>query len=283
MEMNQGGGNNLSEEERLTKVIELQNEAAQQADMVEYRGSKIKQETAQIFAGINQDSFEDHAFGCMIGAFVGDSMGSLVEFIACEVPDDRLDEVFQMPGGGPHKVGPGQITDDSELAMCMLWGFSREEKKPEEKLAKLDVNLLASFYKHWVVSEPFDIGGTTAGALEPLKEEGVTDDELAKVAKFRAFMENRDSASNGCMMRATPLAVWGCNLTKEELRDLSNADVTMTHPHQCPKDACYLYNLGIQFLLQNIEDPDRAEKCFEYCLKETESFKKSRTYGAGGV
>ena len=65
----------------------------------------------------------------MIGAFVGDSMGSLVEFIACEVPEERLDTVFTMPGGGPHRVGPGQITDDSEMAMSMMWGLTREEKK----------------------------------------------------------------------------------------------------------------------------------------------------------
>ena len=25
-----------------------------------------------------------------------------------------------MPGGGVFKVGPGQITDDSEMAMCLL-------------------------------------------------------------------------------------------------------------------------------------------------------------------
>ena len=28
-----------------------------------------------------------------------------------------------MPGGGPHKLGPGQITDDSELAMGLMKGI----------------------------------------------------------------------------------------------------------------------------------------------------------------
>ena len=31
-----------------------------------------------------------------------------------------MEECMEMPGGGPHQVGPGQITDDSELAMCQL-------------------------------------------------------------------------------------------------------------------------------------------------------------------
>lgn len=44
------------------------------------------------------------------------------------------------------------------------------------------------------------MGITTAEALEPLKE--VEDpNALCRVAKFRAYMANRDSASNGCVMR----------------------------------------------------------------------------------
>jgi len=34
-----------------------------------------------------------------------------------------MDEVILMPGGGPFNLGPGQITDDSELATCMLSGL----------------------------------------------------------------------------------------------------------------------------------------------------------------
>ena len=30
---------------------------------------------------------------------------------------------MRMPGGGPFRLAPGQITDDSELAMCLMWGL----------------------------------------------------------------------------------------------------------------------------------------------------------------
>ena len=30
---------------------------------------------------------------------------------------------MNMPGGGPFKLGSGQITDDSELAMCLMTGL----------------------------------------------------------------------------------------------------------------------------------------------------------------
>jgi ADP-ribosyl-[dinitrogen reductase] hydrolase len=68
-------------------------------------------------------SFEDRAYGCILGAFIADSCGSYLEFsneIHCE---DTMNECMTMPGGGPHNVGPGQVTDDSELAMCLMWGI----------------------------------------------------------------------------------------------------------------------------------------------------------------
>ena len=43
----------------------------------------------------------------MIAAFIADSMGSLDEFTDKEVPQEKLDLALTMPGGGPHKVGPG--------------------------------------------------------------------------------------------------------------------------------------------------------------------------------
>ena len=61
----------------------------------------------------------------MIGAFIADSMGSLEEFIKSPVPEERLANSLAMPGGGPHRVGPGQITDDSEMAMCMAYGITK--------------------------------------------------------------------------------------------------------------------------------------------------------------
>lgn len=34
-----------------------------------------------------------------------------------------------MPGGGVHAVGPGQITDDTELALCLAQGMHKGETK----------------------------------------------------------------------------------------------------------------------------------------------------------
>ena len=70
-----------------------------------------------------------------------------------------MQKCMQWPGGGPFNLAPGQITDDSEMAMCSLWAIV--ESKDE-----LDApNVLAKRYGDWYRSHPFDIGITTRKAL----------------------------------------------------------------------------------------------------------------------
>lgn len=62
-------------------------------------------------------------FGCVIGAFVGDAAGARLEFEENLTRED-VTEALKFNGGGVFNVGPGQVTDDSELAMCLIHGIS---------------------------------------------------------------------------------------------------------------------------------------------------------------
>jgi hypothetical protein len=48
-----------------------------------------------------KNNFEDRAFGCILGAFIGDSCGSFNEFNNIIISDEKMDECMKMPGGGP--------------------------------------------------------------------------------------------------------------------------------------------------------------------------------------
>ena len=77
-----------------------------------------------IASTIQEGSFDDKAFGCIIGAMIADSCGSYLEFSQGLIYDDNvMSQCMKMPGGGCWSVGPGQVTDDSELAMCLMWGL----------------------------------------------------------------------------------------------------------------------------------------------------------------
>ena len=40
---------------------------------------------------------------------------------------------MKMPGGGPFDLVSGQITDDSEMAMCLMWGLIDGNKDLDPK------------------------------------------------------------------------------------------------------------------------------------------------------
>jgi ADP-ribosylglycohydrolase len=61
------------------------------------------------------------AIGCVLGAFIGDAAGATLEFIGQKnITEKSVKTAMMLKGGGVFNVGPGQITDDSEMAMCLL-------------------------------------------------------------------------------------------------------------------------------------------------------------------
>ena len=57
-----------------------------------------------------------------------------MEFSRICTDEEHTNICMTMPGGGYHKTAPGQITDDSELSMCLMKGLieSNRGKQPGE-------------------------------------------------------------------------------------------------------------------------------------------------------
>jgi len=56
---------------------------------------------------IKPKSFEDRAFGCILGAFAADSCGSYLKFSLTLAEEAKMDECMKMPGGGPFGLAKG--------------------------------------------------------------------------------------------------------------------------------------------------------------------------------
>jgi ADP-ribosylglycohydrolase len=188
----------------------------------------------------------DAARGAIFGAFVGDALGSYIEFKQ-QISNDLLLETLQMPGGGPFKLGQGQVTDDSELAICMLRGLI-------EGGGVLNLDFIANYYGKWVETGPFDIGNTTRNALEPL----VGTHNSASTAINAAREYNRKSHSNGCLMRATPICVWSYKLNDQDLLRAVCNEVSLTHSNQTVQYAVACYAAAIRSLINNLGDRSAA-------------------------
>ena len=90
----------------------------------------------------------------MLGAFTGNSLGLYLEFERGNVEEEKARAAMEMPGGGPWGVQPGQVTDDSELAMCLMRGLLAGQ-------GKFDMFQVALYYGYWIKSEPVTIVGLT--------------------------------------------------------------------------------------------------------------------------
>jgi len=188
----------------------------------------------------------DLALGSVIGAFVGDALGSYIEFQK-HIPPALLEQTLKMPGGGPFRLGPGQATDDSELAMCMLRGLI-------EGNGALNLDRIAHYYGEWIASNPFDIGMTTSQALSGLAR----GERKASIPLNDSYRANKSSESNGCLMRATPLGVWAHKLSDAQTVEAAIFECSMTHSNQTVQHACACYALAIGHLLKHPGDRQGA-------------------------
>lgn len=100
------------------------------------------------------------ATGCLLGLAVGDAAGAVLEFQR-HIDASNVDEAMSMPGGGVWRVGPGQFTDDTELALSLAYGLSGH--CPREGFPRTSV---AQQYYSWLNSEPFDVGLTCRASFQ---------------------------------------------------------------------------------------------------------------------
>ena len=159
---------------------------------------------------------------------------------------------MRMEGGGCWGLAPGQITDDSELAMCLMRGLISGK-------GKLDASHICKNYGLWYADGPFDIGMTTKSALKYIKLE----DPKPSQAREAALRWNAKSLSNGSLMRITPLAVWGQNLSDEDLSKAAKEDTTLVHSNPLMSEMISIYCIAIKILIQNCDKKDRVKIAME--------------------
>ncbi len=192
----------------------------------------------------------DAALGAILGALVGDAAGAPLEFMSPPPTVADAQRALTMPGGGVWRVAPGQITDDGELTMCLLRALAAD---PHFKL-----ETIAREYADWVRSNPYDIGNTTRlglGAFQDRQWRAICErDGYAVGMTQAAAAQCMGSKSNGSLMRATPLGVWGSRLSATELADYARQDSLLSHPNPSCWQAVAAYAIAIAHLINHRDE-----------------------------
>src|SRR5687767_13948953 len=105
----------------------------------------------------------EHARGAVLGMAVGDALGTTYEFARIEqpaLPVLATGPATDMVGKGPFGLLAGQVTDDTQLAVCLARSLAEH--------GRLDVDDVARRYVAWS-EHAFDIGTQTRGAIQLLR------------------------------------------------------------------------------------------------------------------
>lgn len=183
----------------------------------------------------------DRQRGSLIGLAVGDALGAAVEFRR----PGSFEPVTGYRAGGPHRLKPGEWTDDTSMALALADSIGH---------AGWDLNDQARRYVEWwqdgkysVTGCCFDIGSTTQTALQSF-----TDGRDARTLGDRS----ERASGNGSIMRLAPVPIRFAALFPDDVGELARlADESSLPTHASPqcRSACRYLAVVIAALIRGEE------------------------------
>ena len=196
------------------------------------------------------------ARGALIGLAVGDALGTTLELAepaAPPFPALATGPHRDVVGGGPFAVAPGQVTDDTQMAVCLASSL----------LAKggFDPDDVAARYVEWG-HVAFDAGAQTREALAAL-ERGTPPFEAGRAVWLAS--KGRPPAANGSLMRTAPIGVRFARDPRARMA-ASLRDSSITHFDPRCQLACAALNAAIAAALTH--RPTEPLALFEEAVAE---------------
>jgi ADP-ribosyl-[dinitrogen reductase] hydrolase len=197
-------------------------------------------------------TLKDRALGAYLGFAVGDALGATVEFMTTGEIAARYGVHSRMIGGGWLKLAPGQVTDDTEMALAL--GRSLISKRG------LDLHDLCEEFAAWLKTSPIDVGNTCRRGIRRYLTEGSVSGPYCE-----------GDAGNGAAMRVLPLA--RASLGDPEIAtEWCRAQCHVTHHHPL-SDAAALALVQMMHVLLVGDDKTAARGIAEALGAEHRAFR----------
>lgn len=166
------------------------------------------------------------AQAALLGGAVGDALGATTEFMKPAQIRERIGVHREITGGGWLNLLPGQVTDDTELTLCVARGIVHA--------GGWNLAAIADRFAHWLSAEPADVGATCRRGIKEYIE-----------TRRLAAAPNEWDAGNGAAMRVAPVALY--TLGDEKLLSrLAVEQAHITHHHPLSDAACVTVGRLIQ-------------------------------------
>jgi ADP-ribosyl-[dinitrogen reductase] hydrolase len=166
---------------------------------------------------MNEPTLEERALGAFLGFAVGDALGATVEFMTRREIEQQYGLHRKMIGGGWLHLAPGQITDDTEMSLCLARSLARHNG--------FELKDICDEFAAWLKSGPVDIGNTCRRGIRRYMTHGTTEGPFCD-----------GDAGNGAAMRNLPVALATLD-DAARFEEWSIAQSHVTHHHPLSDDA----------------------------------------------
>lgn len=174
------------------------------------------------------DLMVDRARGALLASACGDALGVPYEF--SKAPEDP-----QMVGGGLGPYGPGEWSDDTQMAICVAQVADSVRLTTDAAHDEVGQNLI-----DWMRDGATDIGTQTRAVLTAGAQwEGDVSDRLRKAAGEYAKQSNR-TAGNAALARIAPVGI-SCLWDREATARAARGIASLTHIDREVEEACVLW------------------------------------------
>lgn len=161
---------------------------------------------------MNKDDLLDRARGAFIGLAVGDALGAPLEFLTPAEIRAKHGCLREITGGGWLRLKPGQVTDDTEMSICIARAIVNS--------GGWSLTGVAEYFATWLRSKPVDVGDTCRRGIRNYILHGRTETQY-----------NQWDAGNGACMRMLPVVLF--TLGDDELLGkyaIEQGHITHNHP-----------------------------------------------------
>jgi ADP-ribosyl-[dinitrogen reductase] hydrolase len=160
----------------------------------------------------NLEEVNDRARAAFIGMAAGDALGATVEFMNSTEIAAKYGTFKDIVGGGWLHLKPGQVTDDTEMALCIARAIVKSQG--------WSLEAVAGNFAAWLKSRPVDCGDTCRKGIRAYLLHGRLESP-----------PNEWDAGNGAAMRILPAVLF--SLPDDELLKkyvLEQAHITHNNP-----------------------------------------------------
>ena len=131
---------------------------------------------------------EDRAMAAFLGFAIGDALGATVEFMTKGEIAAQYGVHREIVGGGWLRLEPGQVTDDTQMALALGRSIIRR--------GDLDTRDVCEEFAAWLKTGPADVGNTCRRGIRRYIVHGTVEGSFSE-----------GDAGNGAAMRVLPLAL----------------------------------------------------------------------------